>query len=261
MDQKIVQKLIKLNSEFYQTFASHFSATRQRLQSGVQQVIKTLPAEAHILDLGCGNGELARVLATKEFRGRYLGLDFSAGLLEIARQGVARKPNFTFVQGDLGDAWEKIMGGGQRAVGSELSDGSNHSQSTVSNSPFTIILSFATFHHLPGRALYLQNYLKIHSLLAPEGRFIHSNWQFLNSERLRQRIQPWSEIGVTEAEVDPGDYLLDWRQGGRGLRYCHFFSAAELNELAAETGFKVVDSFYSDGEGGNLGLYQVWKKR
>jgi hypothetical protein len=60
--------------------------------------------------------------------------------------------------------------------------------------------------------------------------------------------------------MDPGDYLLDWRQGGRGLRYVHHFSPPELTSLAQMTGFKVVESFSSDGEGGNLGLYQVWQK-
>jgi hypothetical protein len=58
--------------------------------------------------------------------------------------------------------------------------------------------------------------------------------------------------------VDAGDYLLDWRQGGSGLRYVHHFDEAELSALAATTGFRVLETFYSDGEGGRLGLYQVW---
>jgi hypothetical protein len=41
----------------------------------------------------------------------------------------------------------------------------------------------------------------------------------------------------------------------------HQFSEQELAELAESTGFRVVESFYSDGEGGRLGLYQVWKKK
>ncbi len=61
--------------------------------------------------------------------------------------------------------------------------------------------------------------------------------------------------------MDPGDYLLDWRRGGEGLRYVHHFSPEELAELAAETGFRVLETFWSDGEGGNLGLYQVWEPR
>ncbi len=71
--------------------------------------------------------------------------------------------------------------------------------------------------------------------------FTYSNWQFLNSPRLRKRIQPWTRAGLTADQVDPGDYLLDWRRGGEGLRYVHHFSPEELAELAAETGFRVID--------------------
>ncbi len=100
---------------------------------------------------------------------------------------------------------------------------------------------------------------QVRSLLSPQGRFIHSEWQFLNSPRLKARIQPWEAIGLSESDVDPGDYLLDWRQGGVGLRYVHHFSEAELAELAESTGFSITQSFLSDGENSRLGLYQVWR--
>ena len=58
--------------------------------------------------------------------------------------------------------------------------------------------------------------------------------------------------------MDEGDYLLDWKRGGEGLRYVHQFSEEELGGLAEDAGFRVVESFYSDGESGRLGLYQVW---
>jgi len=64
---------------------------------------------------------------------------------------------------------------------------------------------------------------------------------------------------LNDDDVDVGDYLLDWRQGGQGFRYVHHFSEAELQTLANETGFSVWHSFYSDGQGGKLGLYQVWE--
>jgi hypothetical protein len=95
--------------------------------------------------------------------------------------------------------------------------------------------------------------------LASNGKFILSNWQFLNSAKLWARIQPWERIGLTSADVDAGDYLLDWRRGGEGLRYVHQFKEEELAGLAHESGFEIVASFYSDGEGGKLGLYQVWE--
>jgi hypothetical protein len=100
---------------------------------------------------------------------------------------------------------------------------------------------------------------KTRRLLATDGRFVLSNWQFLNSQRLRERIQPWSEIGLSKAAVDDNDYLLDWRHGGHGLRYAHHFSKDELTCLALASSFKVSNTFYADGEGGKLGLYQIWK--
>ena len=100
---------------------------------------------------------------------------------------------------------------------------------------------------------------KARSLLAPGGKFVHSEWQFLNSEKLTARIQPWERVNLTAADVDPGDTLLDWRSDGNGLRYVHHFSAQELLTLAAESGFRVVESFLSDGANGRLGLYQTWE--
>ena len=124
---------------------------------------------------------------------------------------------------------------------------------------FDTILAFAVLHHLPGPKLHRQVLNKIRRLLAPGSKFIHSNWQFLKSERLRGRVQPWEKIGLSAEQVNPGDYLLDWRHGGYGLRYVHFFSPHELHALALETGFRVVETFSSDGEEGNLGLYQAWE--
>ena len=121
-------------------------------------------------------------------------------------------------------------------------------------SGFDRILSFAALHHLPGRELHLRILHTVRDMLSTGGQFIHSNWQFFNSERLRKRIHPWEEIGLRETDVDPDDYLLDWRRGGFGLRYVHHFDEETLYLLAAETGFQVVETFYSDGETGDLGL-------
>jgi (p)ppGpp synthase/HD superfamily hydrolase len=99
----------------------------------------------------------------------------------------------------------------------------------------------------------------VNQLLRENGLFIHSNWQFLNSEKLRARIQPWTAVSISEADVDPGDYLLDWRSNGKGLRYIHHFDEKELEELASASHFNIIDTFYSDGQTGNLGIYQIWK--
>jgi SAM-dependent methyltransferase len=240
MDSAVVARLIELNREFYTRFGGSFSATRQRIQPGVRRVLEMLNGDENILDLGCGNGWFARELAKRGHRGAYLGVDFSLPLLREA-ESYAGGFSARFMEVDLS----------RLSVGSE--------QLSVSSEQWSLVTAFAVLHHIPSRELRLDILRSVRSLLEPEGRFIHSNWQFLKSEKLRARIQPWEAAAVSRSEVEAGDYLLDWRSGGRGLRYVHHFSEEELMELAQASGFAVEATFYSDGETGDLGLYQVWR--
>lgn len=241
MDSATASRLIELNKDFYTRFGDSFSATRHRIQPGVRRVLEMLKGDESILDLGCGNGELARELAKRGHRGSYLGVDFSLPLL---REAESQPEGFSarFIEDDL----TKL---------SVISD------QLLSTDNWSLITALAVLHHIPSRELRLNILKEVRKLLKPDGKFIHSNWQFLNSEKLKARIQPWEGAAISSSEVDAGDYLLDWRSGGAdaGLRYVHHFNEAELNDLASATGYHVVESFYSDGEGGNLGLYQVWK--
>jgi len=249
MHPETAERLLTINRLFYQTFALQFSATRGRLQPGVQRLLGRLEGGERLLDLGCGNGELALALIRRGHRGEYLGLDNSPGLLEQAHLRVAEAgpARVRFIQADLAaPGWEG-------ALNAAL-------EGDPARARFDLAFAFAVLHHLPGRDLHLSTLRTVHALLAPGGRFFLSNWQFLNSPRLRERIQPWARAGLSPEQVGPGDYLLDWRSGGQGLRFVHHFDPEELDSLAGEAGFRVEESFFSDGEGGNLGLYQVWKR-
>jgi hypothetical protein len=59
--------------------------------------------------------------------------------------------------------------------------------------------------------------------------------------------------------VDVGDYLLDWRRGGRGLRYVHHFNEDELAELATAAICQVTATHYAGGRSGRLNLIQRWQ--
>jgi len=240
MDLATARRLVELNQEFYQTFADEFSATRQRIQPGVRKILAGLLGSEHLLDLGCGNGEVAHALAATRFSGSYLGLDFSPPLLVIAQKGL-ETAHYRFVAADLTNTgrWTAAMGSGEQ---------------------FDTVLCFATLHHIPSKRARLELVRAVHALLKPRGRFVHSHWQFLNSEKLKSRIQPWASADIPDSAVEAGDYLLDWRGSkGHGLRYVHHASEAELAELAAQSEFEQIETFYADGQGGRLGLYQVWE--
>jgi hypothetical protein len=133
------------------------------------------------------------------------------------------------------------------------------SSQLLASSKWSGVTAFAVLHHIPSAELRLNLLRVVRQLIREDGLFIHSNWQFLNSEKLRARIQPWEAAALPASAVDAGDYLLDWRSGGEGLRYVHHFDEQELDELAKASGFRVAELYYADGEGGRLSLYQAWQ--
>lgn len=241
MDKHIREKLLGINRTFYDRFAPSFSATRGRVQPGVRMLIRNINPEAAVLDVGCGNGTLARALAEQDFSGRYLGVDMSEGLLASAESlpDEATKGSFIFKQVDLADpGWH----------------------TAIPHSPFDWLVSFAVLHHLPGESLRQHTVSAFTDLVSPDSRVAVSVWQWQNSPRLRKRVLPWSTVGLSADQVEQGDVLLDWRAGDTpGIRYVHTFDEASLTDLAKNAGFRVIQTFYSDGKSGDLALYQVWQ--
>lgn len=249
MQTEVIQQLLDINYQFYQTFGGAFAATRRRVQPGIRKVMERIPPEGFWLDLGCGSGALAQLWASQGRQGGYHGLDFSTVLLQEARELVAREKisaglNIQFIEADLLSA---------------------HWPASLSRSSYDGVLCFAAMHHIPGFETRLQLVRQVRALLVEGSLFIHSNWQFQHSPRLLARVQPWIQIGLKHEDVEEGDTLLDWRYAlpGQseqvGYRYIHRFSEDEFERLAHEGGFEIKDKFESDGEGGRLGLYQIWQ--
>lgn len=65
------------------------------------EVATWLPRDAHVIDLGCGGGSLARHLADRKFE-RYDGYDFSSAYLALAQRRVPDR-GFSFHLEDLRD--------------------------------------------------------------------------------------------------------------------------------------------------------------
>jgi SAM-dependent methyltransferase len=193
--------------------------------------------EAAVLDVGCGHGLAAEHLARARHRGIYLGVDSSEPLIGLARQQV-----------DAGWATFRVA---------DIAEPGWCEAGTAS--AFDWVLAFAVLHHIPDAALRRQVAGDLRSALGVGGRAAVSVWDFAASERLRQRVVGWDHIGLAPADVEPGDALLDWRHEGRGLRYVHHFSPEELSDLARVAGFAVEQEYRADGEGGRLGLYQIWR--
>ncbi len=234
MRPEIVQKLLALNRHFYEGNAVDFSQSRQGINPGFARVRELLPQPCpRLLDVGCGNGRFGQYVQQQQTIGEYVGVDFSGGLLEVARAQVAG----VFYGRDLT----------QPGCLDDLGQ-------------FDAIVCLAVLHHIPGRANRLQLLKAMGERLGVNGRLIVSTWQFATNPRQQRKIRPWSEIGLSPEDVEPGDYLLTWQRGTFAYRYACHIDAVELASLAAAAGLRVEQQFQSDGREGDLSLYTVLTK-
>ncbi len=240
MKAELFFRLVQINREFYTKFAGPFSESRPESARELDRILPYITHGARVLDIGCGNGRLLRRLVRERADVTALGSDSSAALIEMAQDKASGDPRCKFSVADILEPdWIATLSQPQGPA------------------PFDCILMLAVLHHIPDAGIRARVLRDIRSLLAPQARAIVSTWQFLGSERMRQKIVPWSAIGIDERELEPGDALLSWKRGGAGLRYCHEIGEDELRELAGQAGLGLRETFYAGGREGNLSLYAV----
>lgn len=244
MDEEVVERLLALNRAFYTTFVRPFAASRPVSDPALTCILPHIPQRARVLDVGCGNGRLAILLDQERPEATYLGVDAVEALIELARARTAGLVNVSaeFCVADVARPdWSRLC----RAPMGRPS------------LAFDTAVALAVLHHIPGFDLRLSVLREIATLLVPGGRLILSTWQFLDSSRMRRKIVDWDELAIPQEALEPGDYLLDWKRGGQGLRYCHLVDVAEVERLAARSGFRVRRTFRAGGREGNLSLVAV----
>ncbi len=233
MNPEIAQRLIRLNQEFYEQFAESFAASRPKPLPGIERLLDYVPDESTLLDVGCGSGQLAIALDRLGRRVHYIGVDASAPLVKHALQATANLRHVTsqfLIRDVTAPGWADDL----------------------PHRPFHVVTALALLHHIPGQERRIHLLREMAQCLRPEGTMLLSTWQFLYNPRLRRRLQPWSLIGLHPDDVEPGDYLLDWRRDGYGLRYCALINEATLHQLAKAAGLQVIETFYAGRDDLNL---------
>src|SRR5436190_15924495 len=86
MELTIARQLADLNRHFYADHATAFAYARSTPQPGIQRSLTRIPSGAHVLEIGCGDGKVARALMDSTSIGSYLGLDLDETMLEKARR-------------------------------------------------------------------------------------------------------------------------------------------------------------------------------
>lgn len=238
MREDTIERLLAINREFYADFAEHFAASRSVSDPALTSILPYLPSRARILDVGCGDGRLAVLLDQEKPGSIYVGVDGTPKFIEEAR-----------AQTDPLGATEVIL----RVVDVTHPGWS----AALPFGPYDCVVMLAVLHHIPDFGLRAEVLRETGGVLRPGGHLIVSTWRFLAHERLRRKIVDWDRVGIDERELEPGDYLIDWRRGGRGLRYCHLIEEDEVEKLADAAGFIVRETFRAGGREGDLSLFAI----
>lgn len=134
----------------------------------LEEVVGRLPPGSAVLELGCGAGTDAAVLAD----GRsYVGVDLSSGQLSLARE---RLPDLRFLLGDLADL--------------SFPDGT-----------FDAVVAFYVFNHVP-RSDQAPMFVRILRWLRPGGRFMGSLGVGGADDEIRE---DWLGVPMFFASFDP----------------------------------------------------------
>ena len=198
--------------DVYDDIADHFDQTREYPWPEVENFVADCPDGGLALDVGCGNGRHAAVLARTA--DRVVGLDLSRGLLQRAIARMADEGwTAALVQGDAADL--------------PLADG------TVD-----LAVYVATLHHLPDRETRRHSLDDLARVLAADGTALVSAWSTAADRFDADRD---AETGF--------DTTVEWNLPGGEVRqrFYHIYAPAEFEADLAASDLEVVESFLSSG--------------
>ena len=196
--------------ETYDRIAEHFSRTREHPWPEVREFCESAPDRGTALDLGCGNGRHAELLA--ERAERVVGVDASTELLRVAHDRAADR--------GYDDTLSLVAGDAARIP---LAAGS-----------VDLAVYVAALHHLPTRVARRDSLDDLARVLAPGGRALVSVWAVTH---------PKFDRG------EGFDTTVDWTlPGGETVgRFYHVYDLAEFEADCAASALGVDRVYESEG--------------
>jgi len=195
----------------YDRIASHFSKTREYAWPEIEEFLDGRSGKRG-LDLGCGNGRHAELLA--DHTERVVGVDASRGLLaEAADRSREREFPLDLVAGDAGTI-------------------------PLHADAVNVAVYVATIHHLRPRERRLASLNELARVLAPGGHALVSAWSTAHTQ-----------FEDEETDGKGLDTEVDWTlPGGKTVpRYYHVYDPAEFDREVAESALVVESVEVSSG--------------
>jgi ubiquinone/menaquinone biosynthesis C-methylase UbiE len=192
----------------YDRIADHFAKTRAYPWPEVESFVADAERVTLALDVGCGNGRHAAVLATRA--DRVVALDASRGLLGTARErSVEAGFDADLVQGDAGTL-------------------------PVRSGRVGLAVYVATLHHLRSRDRRVASLDELARVLEPGGRALVGVWSTTHD---RFDVETGFDTTV--------DWTLP--DGETVPRYYHIYDPAEFDRDLAASALAVHETFRSSG--------------
>ena len=251
MQNQIIQKLIKINNDFYKNIEDDFDTTRQYAWKGWGRVVEILKSDnefmqnttLNFLDLGCGNGRFFQFL-NKTFNDvskqkiTFSGIDSNEFLLNKAKNNF---PKQNWINFDLI---------------------TNFKQITINqNTKFDVVTMFGLTHHIPDEQNRYEFFKNIAQLVTNNGYLIFTNWNFtqLKNQKIITNYKT-----ISNSNLEEGDFFVGWAKKSNVFRYCHQYTKNEIQEILKimqKNHLKLIERFESDGKGNNLNEYFILKKQ
>ncbi|WP_158057436.1 class I SAM-dependent methyltransferase [Halorussus halophilus] len=192
----------------YDRIAAHFSSTREYAWPEVEQFLDGVSGGGVALDLGCGNGRHAELLAQNA--ARVVGVDASRGLLEEAdSRATERAFDVDLLQADA-------------------------ARLPLQAESIGVAVYVATLHHLPTREARVGSLDELARVLTPEGRALVSAWSTAHDK-----------FDQTEGFDTEVDWTLP---GGETVpRFYHIYAPDEFEEDIEASDLEFVEFEISSG--------------
>lgn len=225
MDKQTQKNILNLVKESYRDIAEDFDITRnKRIWPELEKLASMAKDGDKVLDVGCGNGRLGKVFEEKNIK--YIGVDNSSKLIEIAKKNFESRPDkYEFSGGDILELGK------------------------IPQINFDFVFSIAVLHHLPGKGLRINALKQLKNKISDNGKIILSVWNMWPQAKFRKLIFKYTALKLLgKNKMDFGDIIFEWKnnQGDKlAQRYYHAFTKFGLKQIIKKSGLET-EKIYKD---------------
>lgn len=233
MDQNYAKYLLEKTRQDYNLIALNYARTRDFIPEDIKKLSELVLPGEKILDSGCANGRLLKLLKNKKVD--YYGIDLSEKLIEIAKKNF---PNEKF----------------------QVADALNL---PFPENFFDKVFSVSVLHNIPSKEFQIQYLKETQRVLKKSGLLILRVWDFWRRKDGWKIFLKYTFLKfIRKSKLDFFDVFVPWKDSQGNIlvqRYFHCFRKGELEDLIKKVGFKIKKS-WREGKDPRTNIYIIAEK-